>query len=97
MREWVPCTDLLKGDASEAGATFCTRDSVKVNLRSFFFLGGGIGESERKREGWGWRVGLRLSKEGNNKKKNKSRMVKKEWMREGVELRTSERWRLVSN
>jgi len=44
---------------------------------------GRIGESEGKREGWGWRVGLRLSKEGKNKKKNKNRMAKKELMREG--------------
>lgn len=38
---WVPCMALLEGDASEAGATFCTRDSVKVNLRSVFGEGGG--------------------------------------------------------
>lgn len=72
MREWVPCTDLLKGDASEAGATFCTRDSVKVNLRSVFWGRGRTGESEEKREGWGWRVGLRLSKEGKNKKRTRA-------------------------
>lgn len=41
---WVSCTVLPEGDASEAGATFCARDSVKVNLRSFFWGRGRIGE-----------------------------------------------------
>lgn len=64
MREWVPCTDLLKGDASEAGATFCTRDSVKVNLRSVFWVRGGDRRVRGKERGVGMESGVETFERG---------------------------------
>lgn len=51
MSAWVPCTALLEGDATEAGSTFCTGYSVKLNLRSVFGERRRTGEGKGRREG----------------------------------------------